>query len=145
MYLRKAPRQGGRPFMQQVRISTAQVLLASCIRATLFWEPRHWSGLHSRSMPITLSVMLSRRAASASAITTDPVNSSPSSTRMYAELGRLRSHGRLQSHGMSMRGPSHPTACCTGEAARAQECAKGPAGHSWIRSHRQCLRTHRAG
>lgn len=51
--------------MQQVRMSTAQVLLASCIRATLcFWE-RPMSGRHSRSMPTTLSAMLACRLSSA--------------------------------------------------------------------------------
>ena len=115
MYLRKAPRQGGKPSMQQMRISTAQVLLASCMRATLFWKPRRWSGLHSRSMPITLSVMLSRRAVSASASITKTVDTSLSLTCAGAKLGSMRSHG------MCIRAPSEPQACCTGADAIAQD------------------------
>ena len=114
MYLRKAPRQGGRPSMQQVRISTAQVLLASCMRATLFWKPRRWSGLHSRSMPITLSVKLSRRAVSAAASITETVDTSWSLTCACAKLDRC-------SHGMCIRAPSEPQACCTAAAASAQD------------------------
>ena len=34
-HLRKAVRQAGKLSMRQVRMSTAQVLLASCIKATL--------------------------------------------------------------------------------------------------------------
>ena len=99
MYLRKAPRQGGKPSMQQVRISTAQVLLASCRRATLFWKPRRWSGLHSRSMPITLSVMLSRRAVSASASITETVDTSLSLTCAGAKLGSMAcAYGHHLSH-----------------------------------------------
>ena len=100
--------------MQQVRISTAQVLLASCMRATLFWKPRRWSGLHSRSMPITLSVMLSRRAVSAAASITETVNTSWSLTCACAKLDRC-------SHGMCIRAPSEPQACCTAAAASAQD------------------------
>ncbi len=132
MYPRKAPRQGGKPSMQQVRISTAQVLLASCMRATLFWKPRRWSGLHSRSMPITLSVMLSRRAVSASASVTETVDTSLSLTSACAELGSMCIDG------MSMRAPSESKACCTGGAASAQECVKDPAVYCWVRSCEQC-------
>lgn len=53
--------------MRQVRRRIAQVLLASCMRATLFWTPLVYSGRHSKSMPITLSAMLARRVSSAPA------------------------------------------------------------------------------
>ena len=87
--------------MQQVRISTAQVLLASCMRATLFWEPGRWSGLHSRSMPITLSVMLSRRAANASANTTEPVN--PLQSRLQSSAAWACYKGTICAKGMMPR------------------------------------------